>query len=430
MDRRRFLQSTAAMASVAVAAKATLANAHDTTDRTSEAYWQTVADQYDVAKGYINLNAGHWGLMSLPVMEALFRNTRMVNRDYSLYVGSGKAVDPDRFGNYWQEADAVIELLASRLNVGAGELVLTRNISESMQHLFAGYNKLKSGDGVVMTDTDYGSMQAEVRYLEERRGAEVISVNVPDPASYQGFIDFYEKVITDNPHVKLILLTHMSSRTGVIAPVKEIIAMARSKGVDVILDVAHSWGQFDFDFGDFDADFAGFNLHKWIGAPLGLGLMYIKKERITDIDPKSGKAEKSNTDIKSRIQTGTVNMPAVITVPDAVKFQEDIGLKNIGTRMQALRDRWVDQMIDDPRVEILTPQDKRMYAGITSFRFRAMTADEDYGKLHRTLLSKYKINASPYGGMRRGGAIRVSPHLYCSLDNMDTFAAALKDILG
>ena len=81
-------------------------------------------------------------------------------------------------------------------------------------------------------------------------------------------------------------------------------------------------------------------------------------------------------------------------------------------------------------VEILTPQDKRMYAGITSFRFRAITEDADYGKLHRTLLSKYKINASPYGGMRRGGAIRVSPHLYCSLKDMDTFAAALKDILG
>jgi len=430
MDRRKFLQSTAALASVSVAAQTNISNAQPTLDKRSEVYWKTIIDQYEVAEGYNNLNAGHWGLMSVPVMEAYFENTRKINRDYSLYVGSGKAVDPDRFGNYWQEADEVVALLAKKLNVGADELVLTRNITESMQLLFAGYNKLKPGDSVIFTDTDYGSMQAEVKYLEERRGANVISVSVPDPASYQGFIDFYEKVIKDNPTTKLMLLTHMSSRTGVIAPVREIIAMAKSYGVTVILDVAHSWGQFDFDFGDFGADFAGFNLHKWIGAPLGLGLMYIRKDRILDIDPKSGKGGKVNTEIKNRIQTGTVNMPAVITVPKAIEFQDSIGIKHIGRRFRDLRNQWVNQMIDDDRFEALTPQDERMYAGITSFRLKTINSNEGYGKLHRTLLSKYKINANPYGGMRRGGAIRVSPALYSSKADMDALAAALKDILG
>ncbi len=423
MDRRKFLQSTAALASVSMAGSTIAANAQAMMDKDSDEYWKTIMAQYKVTDEFINLNAGHWGIMSEPVLEAFVKHTRFINAYSSYFVGHGRAAIPTA-RNYGLERAEVISMLADKLGVGADELVLTRGATESLQLLISGYNNIEPGDTVLFGDAAYFSMEAEMRHLKVHRGANVVELKVPDPASHDNIIALFEQGIKDHPKTKLILLTHMANRTGVIIPLKEITAMARSHGVDVIVDMAHSWGQADFDFADQGVDFVGFNLHKWIGAPLGVGLMYIKKERMLDIDTKSSKGPPGNDDINNRAQTGTMNLAAVMAVKDALIFLDKIGIEHIDRRFKALRNQWTKEFLDDDRVDILNPEDERMHAGLTSFR---INAHKDPRELGKTLLRDYGINTAPIPALN---GIRVAPGLYSSKADMDALAVAIKDIVN
>ena len=157
---------------------------------------------------------------------------------------------------------------------------MTRGATEAMQNLIVNYNRLQPGDSVLYADLDYDSMQFAMEWLKDRRGVGVFKIALPEPATRQAILDAYAKAISETPKLRLILLTHLSHRTGLVIPVKEIAAMARERNIDVILDAAHSWGQLEFDIADLGVDFIGFNLHKWIGAPVGLGFLYIRKGRL------------------------------------------------------------------------------------------------------------------------------------------------------
>ncbi|MBT5073035.1 MAG: aminotransferase class V-fold PLP-dependent enzyme [Kordiimonadaceae bacterium] len=421
MDRRDFLKTTAALATVSAAGSAISAQAQGVMDKDSDAYWETIRAEYKVTDEFNNLNAGHWGIMSEPVREAFAKHTEFINAYSSHFMGSGRRVDPNA-RSYNVERAEIIDMLAEKLGVNSDELVFTRGVTESLQLLISGYNKLEPGDTVLFADAAYYSMQAEMRHMTVHRGAKVVLLDIPYPVTWENQIDVFEQGIKDNPGTKLILVTHMANRTGVIVPVKEIQAMARGYGVDVIVDAAHSWGQYDMDFADLNLDFVGFNLHKWIGAPLGVGLMYIRKSRMLDIDTKSSKGPAGNDDINNRVQTGTMNLAAVLSVRDALLFLADIGIVHIDRRFKALRHEWVKEFLDDDRVDILTPEDDRMHAGLTSFRIKAHPNAVELGN---TLLRDYGINSAPIGNMN---AIRISPGLYSSKADMAALAVAIKEI--
>lgn len=418
MDRRQFLTSSAAVAGLSVANFPLISNAQQSRAPDDENFWRMIRNQYDVTSEVTNLEAGYWGIMSIPVTQAYIKNTQYVNQNSSYYVRR----------LYQQDYDKIIARLAKKLGVGADEIVLTRNATEAMQSLINGYNNLEEGDTVIYADLDYGSMQSEMRYLKTHRKVNVVSIAIPEPATYQNVIDAYEKALNDHPKCKMVLMTHVSNRTGLITPVKEIAAMAKARGVDVVLDAAHSWGQFEFDFQDLGVDFVGFNLHKWMGVPLGVGMMYIRKNRVLDIDPLRGEAGPKNDNVRTRVHTGTMNFASVLTVPTALDFRETIGQKNIEGRVRALRNQWVGQVIDNPNVEILTPQDERMYAAITSFRLKGKTSYEDNRNLMNTLTEKYGVFTVAIGGIAKGGGIRVSPSLYNTREDADKLAAAINDI--
>ncbi len=417
MDRRNFLRLSAAVASYGLTNIHAISHAQEQVAADDLVYWKTIIDQYDVTDQYINLEAGYYGIMAKTVMNAFMKHNQYVNQNSSYYARE----------HYYDDYAKIIERLATKLNVGSDELVLTRNATEALQNLIVGYNKLNAGDSVIYADADYDSMQSEMRYLNTFRGVDVVGINIPEPAAYQSILDAYQKALDDNPKCKLLLLTHVSNRSGIIVPAKEIISMAKERGVDVILDAAHSFGQFDFDFNDLGADFVGFNLHKWIGAPLGVGMMYVSKDRISDIDVFHGD-ETGNTDINARAHTGTMNFATVLTVNDALDFHESIGIRNIGARLRYLRNVWVDAVINNDKIEVLTPQDERMYAGITSFRIKGKTSMEDNRELAKILFDKYKIFTAAKTGLNNGSYIRVTPGLYNSRDDVAALGNALNEI--
>lgn len=379
--------------------------------------WETVAREYDVTREIIQLEHGNWGMMARPVLAAYQAMVARVNRDTSYYARRAMVAD----------LGLVRERLAAFLGVAVEELTLTRNATEAMKALILQYNRLKPGDSVLYADLDYDSMQASMDSLATRRGVAVVRIALPEPASRQGVLDAYEAAFAENPSVRMALLTHVSHRTGLVLPVAEIAAMARARGVDVLVDAAHGIGQLDVRLPDLGADFIGLNIHKWLGAPLGVGALYIRKGRLDAIDPDPAE-DAGSDDIVSRVHTGTPDYAAQLTVPVALDFQAAIGGARREARLQALRDRWVRPLRDHPGVEIMTPDEPGMYGAITSFRLRGRTSHDDNLALARTLLEQHGIFTVHRDHLASGSCVRVTPSLATRMEDLDRLVEAVRTI--
>ena len=384
---------------------------------TDESYWRQVAAQYDITRDVIQLENGNWGSMSRPVLAAYERHQRKINRQNSYYARH----------EYGADYEKVRARIAAALAVSVEEIALTRNATEALQALIGSYNVLRPGDAVLYADLDYDAMQMNMQWLAARRGVKVVKIDLPEPATHQGVIDAYAAALKAHPQVRMMLLTHVSHRTGLLLPVKEIAELARRRNIDVILDSAHAWGQVDFHLPALGVDFIGLNAHKWIGNVIGVGVMYIRRERIPAIDPYMGDTAFPATDIRARVHTGTSNFAAYMTAPDALDFHEAIGTPAKEARLRYLRDLWAEPLREHREWEILTPPDKRMHAGITSFRRRGRTSLEDNIALARRLLEEAKIFTVHRSDLASGACVRVTPAVF---NNPDEVARLLQTLTG
>ncbi|MEV6867727.1 aminotransferase class V-fold PLP-dependent enzyme [Streptosporangium subroseum] len=383
-----------------------------------EGFWSAVARQYRVSPDFVNLENGYYGIMPEPVRRAYHRNVDHLNEVNSRLLRT----------TYKDQADQVRERIATLLGVSMGEIALTRGGTEALQNLIAGYRRLRPGDAVMYTDLDYHSARYAMNWLRDRRGVRVERMVVPEPATRQAVLDAYAEALRDRPRVKLLLLSHMNNVTGLVTPVREIVAMARGRGVDVIVDAAHSWGHLDFTMDDFGADFAGFSLHKWMGVPLGAGFLYIKKARLPDIDLAFADETYPGDDIRSRVHSGTLDVAPVLTVGAALDFHDALGGAVKQSRLRFLRDRWVHQVHDLPNLEILTPEDPAMYGTITAFRVAGHTSEADNVAIAKELFDRHRIFTVRRGGPVKGDCVRVTPALFTSRDDVDLLATALRGI--
>ncbi len=418
---RRTLLAAGAVAAVASAANAATPIARPTDDPAAlarnEDWWRKVGDLFDrPPSGVVQLENGHFGAMARPVRLAYEQATLKVNRETTLYTRGPVNAD----------LQAVRVRCARLLGVGADEITFSRNTTESMAALIGQYNKLKPGDAVLYADLDYDSMQSCMETLGRTRGVRVVKIALPEPASRQTLVDVYEAALKANPDVRMMLLTHLSHRTGLVPPVKEIAAIAKARNVDVLLDGGHALGQTEFDLRGLGVPFIGLNLHKWIGSPLGVGLIYIAKDRIPDIDVSQ--LEPPGPSIDARLHTGTVNFAAQLCVADAIDFHESVGLAAKAHRLRYLRDRWAETVRANPAIEVLTPNDPALHAGITSFRIKGKTTPAENMAFRKLLFDRHKVFTVERLGPARGACIRVSPSFINSVDDVDVLVKALTDL--
>jgi len=410
LDRRTLLGGAAALP---LAAPLSAAITKD------DDYWEQIAREYDVTREVIQLEHGNWGMMARPVLAAYRAHVERVNRDTSYYARRTMVGDVEK-------ARAA---LADAMGVGADEITFTRNATEALKGLILQYNRLRPGDAILYADLDYFSAQACVDSLARTRGIRVIKIALPEPATRQSLIDTYAEAFAANPAVKMALLTHISHRTGLALPVAEIATLAKARGIDVIVDAAHSVGQLDFKLPDIRADFIAINVHKWIGNPLGVGAAYVRRGRLSAIDLDPAESVVPPSDIASRVHTGTPDYAAQLTVPDALAFQAAIGAPRRAARLRALRDRWVRQVVGLQQVQVLTPEDPSLYGAITSFRLRGRTSKEDNVALAKTLLDKHRIFTVYRDGLASGCCIRVTPALATRMSDCDALAAAIRSLV-
>ncbi len=389
---------------------------------TDEAGWKLVAKNYAVSSKITNLENGYWGIMALPVLNEYKRLTEFINRENTFFARL-------QFSDTYR---GIVETVAKFLNVGADEIALTRGATEALQALIGGYNKLQPGDTVLYADLDYAEMKTAMRWLKERRGVKPVKVNFPEPTSEDPLTEskiltFYEKALSENPGTKLLLLTHLNNLTGLIIPVAKIATMARERGAAVILDAAHSVGQVDFRLKDLGCDLIGFNLHKWVGAPIGCGVIYISKSRVEDIDTFMLKSPGS-TSVADRIDTGTANFAAHMAIPAAIAFHSKIGTAAKEARLRHLRNLWVEPARKMNGLTVLTPDDPKLVAGLTSFRLDGVTSLKANDALVKHLTEKFGVLTVRRSGPNGGDTIRVTPSIYNSPDDVGKLVKALSSV--
>ncbi len=385
-----------------------------------EAFWAGVAADYDrPSDGIVQLENGNWGAMARPVRLAYEQAVARVNRDTSYYARRGMLAD----------LHAAREAVAGELGVPPDEIAFTRNATEALKALILGYNRLSPGDAVLYADLDYDSMQACMESLGPRRGVRVRRIALPEPATRQALIDAYAEAMAAEPRLKLILLTHLSHRTGLVLPVREIAAMARARGIDVIVDAAHSWQQLDFTLPDLDCDFVGLNGHKWLGAPLGMGILHIRGSALARIDRDPAEDVGGPDSILSRVHTGTLDYAAWLTAPAALAYQRRIDRAARAARLRALRNRWVARARQVPGITVLTPDDPALHGAITSFRIDGVTSAQGNAELAKQLLDRHRVFTVHRSGAAKGACIRVTPALFTSMAEVDRLAAVLPDLV-
>lgn len=383
-----------------------------------EAYWRRVAAHYRVSPKYTNLEAGFFGMMAAPVLAAYHRHVDRVNLESSYYARRG----------YDADLEAARVRVAGFLGAAPTEVAFSRGATEALQCLIAQYNRVRPGDVVMYGDLDYNSMQFAMNWLAERRGATVARLVIPEPATRASVLAAYAEALDANPRVRLLLLTHLNNKTGLIIPVKEIAAMARAKGADVVVDAAHSFGQVDLKLSDLGAHFVGCNMHKWLGTPVGVGVMYIKESRLADVDRHYADETASATSMQSRIHTGTANFASFLAVPAAIDFHEAVGPAHKAARVRYLRDRWVHAVRGTAGIDVLAPDDRDLAAAITSFRLHGRGGKAENQAVVTELFDRYKLFTVWRTGIARGDCVRVTPALYNTPADADRLAAALKEM--
>jgi selenocysteine lyase/cysteine desulfurase len=378
-----------------------------------ETYWATIAAQYAPSPDFINLENGYFGMQATPVFQAFQRHQAQVHSENSYFLR-------ERFAS---QLEVVMQTLAHYCGVPRDALLLTRNLIEGMNILLQGY-PFRPGDAVICATHDYDSVLETLEMVQQRKHLEVVRIRVPlDPESDAQIVGLYEQAIT--AQTRVILVTHLVHRTGQIMPVAKIAAMARRHGVDVMVDAAHSFAQLDYQLPDLGADFVAVNLHKWLGAPLGVGLVYIRQSRIADIAPLYGDTRMAADSIHKLAHVGTVPPAPILNIVDALDFHLSIGSRNKEARLRYLGQYWMRSVRALPAVEVMTPRDPARSCAIAVFRIEGIPSSE----VAQRLMAEYKV-FTVLRGVAVDGAdgVRVTPHLYTRLRDLDVLVAGIRQI--
>lgn len=383
-----------------------------------ESFWRDIGSFYDRTEGIVNLEHGYWGKMSHPVQDAFISATKMVNAQNSFYARK----------DYGNDVRLSIHKVAQALGVDDDEIVLTRNASEAIHNLIRQYNGLTSQDGVLYADLDYPSFKDTMRWLESSRGVNSVEVVIPARANQDQIFDLYVSAFEANPNLKLMLITHVSNQHGLVVPVARIADEARSRGIDVICDSAQSWGLLDYKIPDLKVDWAGFNLHKWIGSPVGVGALYMKKGSLQKISPYPGERDPENSRASTRVHMATSNFASLITIPNAVDFHEAVGPANKEARLRYLRSLWTNAAEDMGHIEVLGGLDEESWTGMASFRLAGRTTAADATELQQRLEKEFGIFTVIRVGLASGSCVRITPQVFTSADEISTLVNAMEKL--
>src|SRR6186997_1438828 len=379
-----------------------------------EAFWTAIRSKYRLKPDYINLESGYYSIQATPVLEAFIEKVREINYQGSYYLRTTQVPDKAR----------VRDRLAAIAGCAPGELCITRNTTESIGTVVSGID-WKAGDEAVMAEQDYGHMIAQFKLMARWHGSVNKIVNVPaDPRTDDEIVQRYASAIT--PRTRLLMVSHIINVTGQILPVRKIADMAHGRGVEVLVDGAHAFAHFAYKIPDLGCDYYAASLHKWLGCPLGTGILYVKREKIPALWPIFADWRMTDdTDVMKLNHTGTHPVHTDLAIESAIAFHESIGIQRKEARLRYLQQYWTTRVRALPNVIMNTPADPARTCAIANVGIRGITP-ADFAK---TLLDKHRIwtNAvdSESAGVR---GVRVTPHMFILPRELDQLVKAITEI--
>ena len=371
-----------------------------------ETYWREIQRAFDLDRTMVNLNNGGCSPAPTHVLEQMIRDLRFSNE---------LPVD-----HMWRVLEPRIESvrrdLATEFGCDPEEMAITRNASEANEIMIFGLD-LKAGDEVVFTRQNYPRMQNAWTQRQRRDGVVLKRVKIETPVkSTKSYVDPIAAAIT--PRTRVIEVMHISFQTGYIAPVREIVELAKPKGIQVFVDGAHAFAHFPFSRDELGADYYGTSLHKWLHAPIGTGFLYVRREKIKSLWPLMAGSVEQEDNIRKYEEIGTHPAANHNAIAVAIAFNRGIGMERKIARLRYLRDRWAKQVLAaSDRATMFTPIGPNMSGAIGVFGIDGL----DMAALGGWLLSKHNIVTTPMVTDEFKG-MRITPNVYTTVDEVDLFA--------
>lgn len=420
-SRRAFLRLTGAVSTTALAVRAygideVLAATAAVADRTPEEvaqdefYWREIQQAFTLDRTLINLNNGN----SCP-------SPRVVHDALKRYLDSSNQAPVYHRGLLEQNKETARRRLAAEFGCDIDEIAITRNASEALQIAQNGID-LEPGDEVITTEQDYGRMLTTWDQRVRREKITVTHLNFPVPTTGDDLYQRFERAIT--PRTKAFHFCHITNLTGQLFPVQRLARLARQRGILSIVDGAHAVAHFPFKVRDFECDYYGTSLHKWLLAPHNTGFLYVRRERIASTWPLQAAREKQTTDIRKFEEVGTQAAAPIAAINEALAFHQAIGAERKAARLRYLTLRWADALKTNPRIKILSNLEPGQTWGLALVNIEGLEA----AKVSRALWDKYRIIANAIVRPDYQG-LRITPNVYTTLEEIDTFVMAMEGIL-
>jgi selenocysteine lyase/cysteine desulfurase len=383
-----------------------------------EFYWREIQLAFKLDRTIINLNNGFTSPTPRVALEAEWRYMDMINLAPIHYMAMVA-------GNI----QTIRVRMAAEFGCDPDEMALTRGASESLQIAQNGID-LKAGDEVITTEQDYPRMLTTWDQRMRRENIKVTRLQFPVPTTQDDLYQRFEKAIT--PKTKVFHFCHVTNLTAQMFPVARLSRLARSKGIVTIVDGAHALGQFPFKLRDLGCDAYGVSLHKWLLAPIGNGCLYVRKEMIPKFWPLQAAPEQQDNDIRKFEAIGTHQWAIRAALGEALAFHQAIGGERKAARLRYLTLRWANALKGYPRIKILTDLSEPPQAwAVAAVNIEGIDARD----LARFLWDKYRIIVVPLVGgappnqVFEYQCLRVSPNVYMTLEEIDTFVTAMEDAL-
>jgi selenocysteine lyase/cysteine desulfurase len=376
-----------------------------------EDYWSVIQQAYTVNSNFVNLNNGGVSPSPRVVQEAVERYNQLTNQGPSYYM--------------WRILDQGREPLRYKLAEMAGcsteEIAINRNATEALNTVIFGLD-LKAGDEVIGTKQDYPNMIQAWKQREMREGIVYKQLNFQFPIENDAeIVKAFENAIT--PKTKIIHITHIINWIGQILPARTIADMAKSHGIEVLVDGAHSFGLLDYKIPDLNCDYFGTSLHKFLSAPIGSGMLWIRKEKIGKIWPLLCNGDPKGTDIRKFETLGTRSFPIEQGIGEAVNFQMAIGGKRKEDRIRYLKNYWAKKVAEIPKVKIHTSFKPEYSCAICGVTIDGMTP----GELDSALFNTYKIHTVGIV-WENISCVRITPHVYTRIQDLDKLVKAITEL--
>ena len=384
------------------------ADASPTLCAQDDAFWTQIQQAFTLDRNVVNFNNG--GVCPSPrvVLDAFRRQIEYSNQMPSYVMW--RHLEP--------EIESVRRRLAATFGCSADEMAITRNASEALEICLLGFD-LEPGDEVLTSDLDYPRMITTLKQRERRDKIKLVQVEVPPVVkSRREIVELFARGIT--PRTKMILVSQVVFMNGQINPVREIVALGRTRGIPVIVDGAHAFAQFPFDRDSLGCDYYGCSLHKWLMAPIGTGFLSVRKEKIGGLWPMMAAVEEQNDDIRKFEEIGTHPAANHNAIGEALTFHEMIGVERKAARLRALRSRWTSMILDERNVKFHTNLHADHSCGLTTVEIEGI----EPGDLAGWLMEKHGIFVTGIGHPAFKG-IRVTPNVYSTFDEVDRFGAAM-----